>query len=179
MRVQKSKCPLQKVEQFRHRMFRRGAQLDQFNKIGSRLGATIALPDPSKGTKQDCLGQCMQTRSAAALDLDFRLEKKIELARKNALWPARAFRDGLNAAQRLCAPGDDRAGVAQFALAQKNGVGCFHHPFFRFLLIWNREKAEEGGRGRLETGACAPILFLSLYAALPWRICWTRTSPAQ
>src|SRR2546423_6919227 len=162
MRVQKSKCPLQKVEQFRHRMFRRGAQLDQFNKIGSRLGATIALPDPSKGTKQDCFGQCMQTRSAAALDLDFRLEKKIELARKNALWPARAFRDGLNAAQRLCAPGNDRAGVAQFALAQKNGVGRFHHPFFPLRLNLESRESRGSSRGRLETRAGAPIPFLSL-----------------
>ena len=45
-------------------------------KVGSGLGAQIIFPNPANGLSQDRLGQSMQTRFAAALELNFRFERK-------------------------------------------------------------------------------------------------------
>src|SRR5207244_8564887 len=98
MRIEKTKSALEQFEHARHRMLRRGADLDQLDEIRSGLHPTIALPDPRKRIAQDRFGERVQSRFATALDLDFHFKKKIELTRENALRPARPFRDRIEAA---------------------------------------------------------------------------------
>ena len=67
-----------------------------------------------------------EARSAETRDLDLRFEKQIKLSRERRFRATRAFGHGLNAAQRLGAPGNDQAGVAKLAFAQKNRGGALH-----------------------------------------------------
>lgn len=68
----------------------------------------------------------MQGRFAARRDRDFRLKEKIEFAGEGRFDPARAFGHGLNATQRLGAPGDDQAGVAKLSFAKQDRCRGLH-----------------------------------------------------
>jgi hypothetical protein len=57
---------------------------------------------------------------------NFGFKKQIQLPRKRTLGAARAFGDRLNAAERIRAPGNDQAGVTEFAFAQQDGSRGVH-----------------------------------------------------
>ena len=81
-RVEKTKGALQQMEKLRHRMFRLGADVDQFHKVRSRLHAEIIFADAAKRIAQYRLCQSMQIRLPATLDLNLDFEKKSSLPAK-------------------------------------------------------------------------------------------------
>ena len=110
--VEIPKSALQQMKQLRLMMIRLGANLDQLNEVGRCLRAQMCFANTGKRIAQFYLGQGMQVRSAAASDLDFGLEKQVEFPREWTARAARSFCHGLDAAQRLGAPGNDHARVA-------------------------------------------------------------------
>src|SRR4051794_38720180 len=96
-----------------------GAELDQFYEISGGLRAGVRSPDAAKRAPKRYLGERVKVRSPRTRDLDFGFEKQIELAGKRTFWPPRAFGNRLDTAERLRAPRDDQAGVAELALSQE------------------------------------------------------------
>jgi hypothetical protein len=75
-----------------------GAKLDQLDEIRSRPGPAKTLPNSGKRILQHDFRERMEIRFPAPGDLNFRLEKQVELSGECALRPARAFGRGLDAA---------------------------------------------------------------------------------
>src|SRR5947199_10795373 len=68
----------------------------------------------------------MQIRLPAPHNGNFSFKKQIQLSSKRTFRAARALCDRLNATERLRAPGDDQAGVAELSFAEQNGLRAFH-----------------------------------------------------
>src|SRR5207237_4203267 len=68
----------------------------------------------------------MQIRLPAPHNGNFSFKKQIQLSRKRTFRAARALCDRLNATERLRAPGDDQAGIAELAFAKQNYLRAFH-----------------------------------------------------
>ena len=64
----------------------------------------------------------MQIRFKTLRDRYLRFEKQIEPPAEGTIWSTRTASSSLNNAQGIGAPGDNEAGVAQFAFAQKNSA---------------------------------------------------------
>ena len=107
----------QQLEQFRFVMIALSTNLQKLDKIGRRLSTQIRLANAGERIFHNNFGQRVQRRFPAGHDGNFRLEKEIELPGKRCFRPPRALGDSLNTTQRLSAPGDDKTGVAKFALA--------------------------------------------------------------
>ena len=97
-----------------------GADLDQLDKISGSLGPLVIFADSRKRIPDDNFSQSVQGRFSTRHNRDLRLEEKIKLAGERCFCTTRAFGHCLNAAQRLGAPGNDQAGVTEFAFAKKN-----------------------------------------------------------
>ena len=123
------------------------ANLDQLDEIRRRLHAKIILTDSGKWIFDDYLCQRVQSRLATGRDGDLCFEEKIESPGKWSLGTASAFGDGLDAAERLRAPGDNQAGVAKVSLPQKNGSGALHILWLAQVPL-RREADQPGSLGR-------------------------------
>ncbi len=97
-----------------------GANFDQLNEVRRGLSAKIIFANARKRIAKDDFGQSVQRRFATRHHGYFGFEEKIELASEWRFRPACAFGDGLDAAQRLGAPGNDQTGVAELAFAKKD-----------------------------------------------------------
>ena len=126
--VEVTKSPPQQREQLWFVVITLGADFNQLDKVSSGLSAEIIFADAGERILEDDFGQGVQGRFAAGDDRDLRFEKKIELARERSFGATRAFGHSLNAAERLGAPGNDQAGVAKLAFAQKNRGRALHAP---------------------------------------------------
>src|SRR5882762_3756708 len=102
------------------------ANLDQLDKICCGLSAKIIFPDPNEWIFEHDFGQSVQRRFTTWHDRYLSFEKEIELSGEWSLGAARAFGDRLNAPEQFGAPGNDQAGVAKLAFAQKNRGRALH-----------------------------------------------------
>src|SRR5437763_1196664 len=68
----------------------------------------------------------MQRRFATGCDRYLSFKKEIELAGEWRFGATGAFGHGLNAAQRLRAPGNNQAGIAKLAFAEKDRGRALH-----------------------------------------------------
>jgi hypothetical protein len=109
-------------------MFAIGTNLDQFDKVGCGLHSRIILPNSGKRIGHHDFRKSVQVRSSRRNDRDFRFKKEIQLSRKWRFGAPGAFGDGLNAAPRFRAPGDNQAGVTEFPFSQQDAGGGFHIP---------------------------------------------------
>ena len=126
VRVEVTEGAAQQREQFRLVMIALGANLDQLDEICGRLSPNVILPNTGEGILEDDLSQGMQRRFAAGCDRYLGFKEEIELAGEWRLGATGAFGHGLNAAERLGAPGNNQAGVAKLAFAQKNRGRALH-----------------------------------------------------
>jgi hypothetical protein len=124
--VQKTECTPQQFKQFRLGMVAFGAKLDQLDEIGCGLGAQVSLANTGERISQNYFGQGVQVRFSTERNLDFGLEKQIQFASKRTLRAPRAPGHRLDTAQRLGAPGNDQAGIAEFPFSQKNSRRALH-----------------------------------------------------
>ena len=105
-----------------------GANLDQLHKICGTLRTQIIAANSDERIFQNDFGERVQIGFAASHDRDFSLKKQVELSGKRTFLAARAFRNRLNAAQRVRAPRYDQTRVAEFSFPKKNCLCAFHSP---------------------------------------------------
>src|SRR5215831_6173686 len=105
-----------------------GANLDQLHKIRGTLRMQIITANSGERIFQDNFRERVQIGFAASHDRDFSLKKQVEFSGKRTFLAARAFRNRLNAAQRLRAPRHDQTRVAEFSFPKKNCLRAFHSP---------------------------------------------------
>ena len=118
--VEITKCPAQKREEQRLVVIALGTNLNQLDKISSRLGPKVTLTNSGEWIRQYDLGESVQGRFSTRHQRNFCFEKKIQLAGERRFSATRAFGHRLNATQRFGTPGNDQAGVTEFAFAKKN-----------------------------------------------------------
>src|SRR5262245_35320616 len=117
----------QQHKQVRFSMVSLRTNLNQFDKISCRLCPQIVAADSGERVSQHNFSERVQIGFPASYDGNFSFKKQIQLSGERTFRSARAFGDCLNATERLCAPGNDQAGVAELSFAKKNCLCAFHN----------------------------------------------------
>lgn len=101
-----------------------GDQLDEFHKIGGKLGAEEIGTETDKWLDEDDFAKGVEVTLAAEGVADVLEEEEVELAGEGAAGTAGAPGGGLEAAMGVGEPGDDPTGIAEAGTAEKDRGGA-------------------------------------------------------